>query len=683
MKIYIGILLIIQINCSFWTEIPQRCIYDQTTLFLCWNTSFIKPIPLFNDRSYTIQNHQVDIRDSNFQLSLIDLFANVGGNIEHLILINNTFSSNLFNESTKIYFRLLQTIQICDNQGLQWMQLNSSYFPQLIKLDLSYNQFTNEKQLVLNFQTLKYLDLSHNQLETIENLSGNSLDRIEILILSFNPLKTIMNKIKQFQSLRILDLSFTPIKQLFSITLLSRLEIFHCRQCQQISMFEYEKFLFNCSHNLIVNLSETKISSLKFFNPFIQCFKDLTINNQSMNTSEDILLATNLENIQLQAIEKINSIHLNIYDRFKSIDFSENKNLQQVHLRLMSDYTYLQRLKISHTRLNDFAVDFNNTRLKFLHIDMIDMSDNHLESLDFLQYLTFSSLDLSFNRLKIISIEYIHYRHGMYELFQMNLLNLSFNQMESGRIHWDNESPHTIDLSNNNLQNIELHGQTTYTLLVNNNPELSVIPKTFSIDFPFLQYLSLNSIQFDSFENLIYLHNLSNIHTLSLDDNQLRTEHRTLNWNVFYPWCKHLKHLSLKNMSIEKIDPGIYLNDFGHLLTIDFYENNFECNCILQPFINWLKVPPPPLPDFYEPLNKVLSLECPLSLFNMQCDDRQMKLTLFIVLLLVGVSLIILLVMIKLLIKRKRSKPYDRMFIDNDTIALNETNFIQKTDDDE
>jgi hypothetical protein len=67
----------------------------------------------------------------------------------------------------------------------------------------------------------------------------------------------------------------------------------------------------------------------------------------------------------------------------------------------------------------------------------------------------------------------------------------------------------------------------------------------------------------------------------------------------------------------------------------------------------------------------------------MQCDDRQMKLTLFIVLVLVGVSLIILLVMIKLLIKRKRSKPYDRMFIDNDTIALNETNFIQKTDDDE
>jgi hypothetical protein len=140
-------------------------------------------------------------------------------------------------------------------------------------------------------------------------------------------------------------------------------------------------------------------------------------------------------------------------------------------------------------------------------------------------------------------------------------------------------------------------------------------------------------------------------------------------------------------MSIEKVDPGIYLNDFGHLLTVDLYENYFECNCILQPFVNWLKVPPPPLPDFYEPLHKVLSLECPVSIFDMQCDEKQTKLTFSIVLLIVGVSLMIVLMMVKFLycyIKQKQqSKPYDRMLTDNDIIALNETNFLEKTDDDD
>jgi hypothetical protein len=336
--------------------------------------------------------------------------------------------------------------------------------------------------------------------------------------------------------------------------------------------------------------------------------------------------------------------------------------------------------------VNDLTIDFNHTIQKFLQIDVIDLSYNHLESLDFLQYLTFLSLDVSFNRLKIVNIDQIHFRHGMYELLSMNFLNLSSNNMKSIKINWNNESPHTIDLSDNNLQSIELHGQTTYVLLLNNNSKLSLQPTTFLIDLPFLQYLNLDSIHFDSFENLIYLHNLSNIHTLILNNNHLLKQHRTLNWNVFYPWRQYLTHLSLRNMSLENIDPGTYLKDYYHLLTIDFYENNLECNCILQPFIDWLKTPPPPLADFYEPLHKVLSFDCPVSLFDLHCDDGKTRSTLLIVILIVGMFLIVFLTVFEVVYcyrKRKRSKSYDRMLIDGDAIALNETNLIQKTDDDE
>ncbi|CAF4328463.1 unnamed protein product, partial [Rotaria sp. Silwood2] len=80
------LILIEKSKCSFWNEIPARCIYDRTTVFSCWNTTFTHPIPLFNDLTYTLQNHNVQIRDSYFQLSLNDLFIYVSSNIENLLL---------------------------------------------------------------------------------------------------------------------------------------------------------------------------------------------------------------------------------------------------------------------------------------------------------------------------------------------------------------------------------------------------------------------------------------------------------------------------------------------------------------------------------------------------------------------------------------------------------------------
>ncbi|CAF1251992.1 unnamed protein product [Adineta steineri] len=695
--IHLFFLLFIQNSqCSFWNDIPSRCTYDKTTLLSCWNTTFTKSIPLLNDLKYTLENSHVEIRDSNFQLSLNDLFINVASNIEYLILINNTFSSKLFNENKKIYFRLLQSLEIQDEKGLQWFQLNTSYYPQLTSLDLSYNQFTNKKQFLFEqkyFPQLKSLHLSHNQLESIDNLNGNILNRIEYLILSFNPLQTILNKIHEFQSLIFLDVSSTLIKQLFHLELLPRLETFRCRHCQQIPMNEYEKFLNNCSqinNRLILDFTETNITSVKIFN---SCIKDLTLKNQSLTNSistDDFLSTTNLENIQIRNIDTINYIHFNIYDRLKRIDFSDNKNLKQVRLRLMSDYTYLKQIIISNTAVNDFSIDFNDTIQKFVHVDVIDLSYNYLETLDFLHYLTFFTLDVSFNRLKIIDINQIHFQHGMYELSSMNLLNLSYNQMESIKINWNNESPHIIDLSQNNLQSIKLRGQSTYKLLLSNNTKLSLIPSTFYAELPSLKYLDLDSIQLNSFEHLIYLHNLSNIHTLILNNNQLNKQHRTLNWNIFYPWRKYLTHVSLQNMSIEKLDSTNHLNDYYHLLTVDLSSNNdLKCNCELHHFIDWLKIPPSTLAVFNEPRNKGLKLDCLVSFFSLQCKDNQSKSTkLFIGIVIIGIVFLIITLMIATVIiyyirRKQQSKSYHSVFGDTDLMALNETDTLQKIDDDD
>lgn len=675
-------------------DIPPRCIYDRTTLFACFNTTFTKPIPLFNDLSYTILNHKVQIRNTEFQLSFNELFSNIGGNIETLVLLNNTFSSLSDNQTGKTYFRLLQSLRVSDEKALQWSRLTYSYYPQLIDLDLSFNHLTDRQILLFNqqnFPVLKYLNLSYNDLESLDNLTGNCLNRIERLILSVNPLKTILNKINQFKSLRYLDLSSTLIKNLFSITLLPSLDTFVCRFCQNIPMNEYDLLLSNCSlfHNhLTLDFTATQISLLHFFNPYIECIKILVFNNQNLNDSistKDLLNSENLENLEMQNMNGINRIELNVFDRLKSIDFSNNMNLNYVYLNLLSEYVYLQRLTISRTAVKEFSVNFNQTTLKSLHIDLIDMSYSQIETIEFLKYLTFYDLNLVYNRIKIIDINQINTPPGIFELLGMHSLNLSCNQIESARINWENTSPYAIDLSRNNLKSVELHGRTTIVLYLSQNKDLSLTSKSFNIDLPALEFLDISAINFDSFEDLTYLNNITHLNTLVLNNNQLNTQNQVLNWSVFYPWRKTIAHLWLQNMSIRKINSGVFVKDYPHLLTISFLANGeIECNCKLQPFIKWLKTEPPPLPDFYEPKNKALAFDCPSTLTNMTCNDQNKKLIYFLVISITGASIIIIAIILKLIfsyIKRKSAKRYESMLIENDSIALSEQNMIK--DDEE
>jgi len=666
-------------HCSFWNEIPRRCVYDRTTLLSCWNTTFNQSIPLFNDLSYTLQNHQVQIENSIFYLSLNDLFAKVAEHIAYLKLCNNQFSSDI--KIQRLYFRVLQTLEIHNELGIEWFQLKSSYFPQLIRLDLSNNNFTSKTNFNFSqqyFPLLKSLNFSHNQLSTLDNFHGNIFHRVESLDLSFNPLQTIQTKLNEFSSLIYLDLSSTLIKQLIPIHLLPHLEILNLRQCSQIPIEQYETMFDNCSKDLQLDLSQTKVNSLKYFER--RCVKNLIlIENSFENRINDFQSTENLESIQINSIDEINSISLNIYDRLKSIDFSLNFNLKRVDFHLQSNYVYLQRLIISYTSLKNIILDFNQTNLQFLHIDFIDLSHNRLETIDFIEQLTFSSLDLSFNLLKIIDINPISFRSGMHELISMNFLNLSSNSLEYVNIHWNNESPHVVDLSKNSLETVYLHGQTTYTLILNENFNLTLDPMKFSLNLPFLTSLYMNSIALKSFEYLIYIHNLTNLRTLELNHNQLDKQSRILNWNIFYPWHRNLTHISLRNMSIERIDKGVYLNDYYHLLTVNLFDNRVSCDCILHPFIVWLQVPPPMLPDFYEPLKKDLYLDCPISILNDECDSRSVK---SIILISIAVTLILVLCLVIFafwLRKRQSSKSYDRMLTvggddhDDDVIALNET----------
>jgi hypothetical protein len=98
--------------------------------------------------------------------------------------------------------------------------------------------------------------------------------------------------------------------------------------------------------------------------------------------------------------------------------------------------------------------------------------------------------------------------------------------------------------------------------------------------------------------------------------------------------------------------------------------------------------------DFYEPLQKLLRINCPMSLFDLQCDDENNEKhnkfytithssffkTLFILIIFIS----ILLTTLKLIdrrMRRLRSRFYQRIYTDADVITLNERHVTYKTED--
>ena len=68
--------------------------------------------------------------------------------------------------------------------------------------------------------------------------------------------------------------------------------------------------MFTLNNQLTIDLTQTNINSIKLFNPYIKCIKDLILNNQNLIDSistQDLLYSTNLESIQVKSIDNIDS----------------------------------------------------------------------------------------------------------------------------------------------------------------------------------------------------------------------------------------------------------------------------------------------------------------------------------------------------------------------------------------
>ncbi|CAF1043541.1 unnamed protein product, partial [Didymodactylos carnosus] len=278
----------------------------------------------------------------------------------------------------------------------------------------------------------------------------------------------------------------------------------------------------------------------------------------------------------------------------------------------------------------------------------------------------------------------IHFQNGMYNLALMDNLNLSHNIIEQINIKWHRESPHTIDLSYNNLKFVYLHGQTTYNLNLSSNYQLT-LDNNVQLNLSQLKYIDLSNINFRSFKNVNLFHNLTTIQTLILNNNHL--DMKILNWNVFHPMSKYLTHLSLYNMSIEQLEG--YLDNQKQLLTIDLYKNNIKCDCSLKTLVKWLNFTSETY-KYYDVLKRAVRIKC--NIYEVAADDlcdqtsiRISSLTKYLILFIMAI--LIFVVIIKLInrfikrLKHRRNNFYHRVYTDADVITLDERNLRENNDE--
>jgi Leucine-rich repeat (LRR) protein len=228
----VSFLLLSSTFAAVWNELPSSCFYRQWNELFCANTTFIRPLPLVRSITNGLIGHfQLQIRSSQLNVPLSDLFVHLAWHVQTLILIDNRLDT--VNISRSLHFRSLQVLL---HHQSTWAHLQSSFFPQLIDLDLSYSQLTVHQTLNFDdehFPELKRLNLSNNQLDTLKQLTGNRLIHLEWLSVANNPLDSFITDVEPFSSLLFLDLSSTSIKRLFHWPLLPRLQHFLCRECSQ------------------------------------------------------------------------------------------------------------------------------------------------------------------------------------------------------------------------------------------------------------------------------------------------------------------------------------------------------------------------------------------------------------------------------------------------------------------
>lgn len=342
---------------------------------------------------------------------------------------------------------LLNKIEVMDLSNKEIKELNGVEYlsnlrelnlenNQLKKVNLRYNELltnlnisnNNLERINLNFnKNLEYLNLSKNNLSKFDtlpiskikklDLSNNNISEIKLtnmkdiisLRLKNNKLKEV--NLKNNLKLEELDISFNKIKELSYFSNLTSLDI---------EATDIEDVIVNKELKRI-NIGSTKFKDIEFIKN-LEDLEDLNVSN------------TNITNLDLSKYRKLKS--LNISDTY----------LEKFNIK---DNLLLQILKAEKAHIKN--IDLSNNK----DIEVLNLSNNKIEEIDLKELTKLKDLNLSNNKLKTINLT---------RFKKLNSLIVNNNELKEIDTK-ELKDLEVLEIANNDIEKVDLNDNLNLTKL--------------------------------------------------------------------------------------------------------------------------------------------------------------------------------------------------------------------------
>ena len=342
---------------------------------------------------------------------------------------------------------LLNKIEVMDLSNKEIKELNGVEYlsnlrelnlenNQLKKVNLRYNELltnlnisnNNLERINLNFnKNLEYLNLSKNNLFKFDtlpiskikklDLSNNNISEIKLtnmkdiisLRLKNNKLKEV--NLKNNLKLEELDISFNKIKELSYFSNLTSLDI---------EATDIEDVIVNKELKRI-NIGSTKFKDIEFIRN-LEDLEDLNVSN------------TNITNLDLSKYKKLKS--LNISDTY----------LEKFNIK---DNLLLQILKAEKAHIKN--LDLSNNK----DIEVLNLSNNKIEEIDLKELTKLKDLNLSNNKLKTIDLTKLK------KLSSLIVNNNELKEIDTKEL----KDLEVLEIANNDIEKVDLKDNLNLTKL--------------------------------------------------------------------------------------------------------------------------------------------------------------------------------------------------------------------------
>ncbi|BFZ20197.1 hypothetical protein BsWGS_23236 [Bradybaena similaris] len=409
------------------------------------------------------------------------------------------------------------------------------------------------------------LDLSHNVLGPVLNVSFVQMRNLHLIDLSHNGLTQVLectfSGMLGLKTVRLRGNRLTSLPDgLFTDTArIEYLDLSHnlfTQLPQDVIKHLPELKTFDISHNLITELK----LGLRFQVPKHIETMDLSFNHIEAITNDSFEIATQWEasrgrtiNLAFCRISSIASGALSKIPNIQDLDLSGNNGITMAMLtnlikELESGARNLDRLSLASLNLMTIVPLFTQVTelsLKFLNVSFNNISDVPLDVFSTIRSLRV--LDLSWNSVTRLAA-------GFSDLSNLMVLNISHNKMESfqGDAVSHLSNLHTLDISHNMLSNsnrVQLSPLTKLvTLVMNNNFLASVILPSNTSSLRHLDCHSNRITEFSGLDDSVALE------TIDLSDNDLVSIAGFL-----FRGIKLLKLANFSKNNIETIDHRAFL----------------------------------------------------------------------------------------------------------------------------